>query len=115
MGDLIPRNGELFREGDPQGWIYEESIASGENGTSVKIPPCGQGGMSVSVQVICAGGTGKVQTTFDSETAIDEDTALWDDWDGGDVTGTVSDSLISAVTGIRGVSVDGAITFKIAI
>ncbi len=115
MADLIARNGDLFREGDPQGWTYEEYILSGENGEAVKIPPPGPGGLSLSAQVICASGTGKVQTTLDTAAKIDAETALWDDWEGGDVTGTVTDSLISSVTGIRGVSVSGAITFKLAI
>lgn len=115
MGELVGRNNDLFREGDPQGWTYSEEVADGVTGDPIIIEPFGKGDPTGTVKLVCGSGTGKVQTTIDPDGAIEADTAEWDDWAQGEVTGTALDVFAGPISAIRAVSVSGAVTLKILI
>lgn len=115
MGKLTIRNHDLFRDGLSGGYTHKETIADGITSDFIIIPPTGRGTTNGSVLIICGAGTGKIQITIDSDEDIVEGNATWLDWDKGEVTGTVIDAFASAISGVRGVSVSGEITFKILI
>ena len=94
---------------------YTEDIANGENGESIYVHPINSPSNSITCTVIPGGNTGKIQTTTSPKANIEAGTATWSDWAEGDVTTTTSDVIEGPVTGIRGVSVSGAITIEIVI
>jgi len=91
-----------------------ETIADGENGEPIYVHPTNASGQ-ITCTVIPGGNTGKIQITTSPKSAIVADTATWQDWAEGNVTATTSDVITGPVTGIRGVSVSGAITIEIVI
>ena len=101
------------RPGRFLGYDYHETILTGANGKSVYIPS-----ISVPTKVTCTvipSGTAKIQYTTSSRAAVEASTAVWQDWPLGGVTSTTSDSLVSPVTALRGVSVSGSVTIDIII
>lgn len=89
---------------------FQETIASGQNGTAVYVP---DNISVVSVGLVPAGGaTGKVQYTLSGAEAVEAGTATWRDWAKGNVTATADDVLLGPVTAIRGVSVSGNVTVE---
>ena len=115
MKSMVSRSGDLFRDGSSGGWSHSEIIADGVTGDPVKIDPTGRGNTNGTVAIVCGTNTGNVQITIDDYAAIDDDSAVWIDWDKGALTGTTLDVFSGAITGIRGVSVSGPITFKLLI
>lgn len=115
MGELAPRNNDLFQKGNYAGWSYSEDIADEETSDPIKIEPTGRGVTYGSVALICGSNTGKVQVTLDTYALIDAETATWIDWDKGEVTGSQLDVFAGPITAIRGVSVSGAVTLKVLI
>ena len=97
-----------------EGYAYTETIADGENGNSILIPNFGDQKV-ISCTLIGGANTGKFQFTTSLDSAIIDGDEVWQDWPIGDSTGTVSDSLVSPVTGLRGVSVSGEITIEAVI
>jgi hypothetical protein len=102
------------REGRYNGFTYTETLADGITSDAIAIPPLPPGGR-VTCTVIAGANTAKIQFTTSSDAAVSADTATWQDWPQGDKTGTFSDSIISPVTAVRGVSVSGEIDFEIVI
>jgi hypothetical protein len=58
--------------------------------------------------------TPKFQFTTSSDSKVIAGTAVWQDWDLGTQTGTVTDYIGCAVTGVRGVSAAGEVSIEIA-
>jgi len=114
LKQLNKRNGHLKPKTTDKGFYYREVIASGQTGHSVIIPPL-TNQRNVTMQVVAGAGNGKFQFTLDSDLEVEEGSADWFDWDKGSVTGTEQDVAISAITGLRGVSVSGEITIRINI
>jgi len=114
MGNLIARSGDLFKQGNYDGWRYTATIADGESDT-VKILPSGRGITLGTAILVCGSNTGRIDVTFDSVAEIDANTAEWIEWDKGEVTGTEVDVFKAIITAIRAVSVSGEITFKLVI
>lgn len=115
MGGLQQRNFGSETYGIPDGWFYTETVANGMTSDPVKIHLSGKRPYNITLAIIAGSGTGKIQYTLDDDNAIDADTAVWFDWDKGEITGTETDVIIAPVSAIRGVSVSGVITFKLLI
>jgi len=101
------------RPGRFLGYEYHEDIGDGLDGKSVLIPS-----ISIPTKVTCTvdpSGTAKMQYTTSPLADVEADTAVWQNWPIGDVTVITSDSLVSPVTALRGVSVTGAVTIDIII
>jgi len=94
---------------------YTKEIADGENGEAVYVHPHNAAMGGITCTVIPNGNTGKFQTTTSPRASIEAGTATWSDWPDGEVTETTSDVITGPVTGIRGVSVSGAIDIEIVI
>jgi len=97
-----------------RGYEYTETIADGDNGNTILIPG-NFNNVRISCTLIAGSNTGKFQFTTSLDTNIKAGTETWQDWPLEDSTGTVSDSLISPVTGLRGVSVSGEVTIEVVI
>lgn len=97
-----------------EGFQYQETIADGATGDDVIIPPL-IAGKKISCRVICGAGTGKIQVTLSLDSAVVAGTAIWEDWESGNVTGTQSDVAKGPITGIRGVSISGEIVLEVII
>ena len=104
-----------LRAGVEKSLFFSETIASGETGSTIKIPPLGPGNCRILCTIIAGAGTGKFQWTSSSDTAVENGTAVWQDWNKGDVTGTVSDVIIVQITGLRGVSANGEIDIEVVL
>lgn len=102
------------RDGYFTGWHHQETIADGETGNDIHIPPLPEGKVTAA-RVIAGTGTGKIQDTMSSDEDVLAGTAVWEDWYIGDQTGTSSEWLRPNVTGVRGVSVSGEITIQVVI
>lgn len=102
------------REGRYNGYTHTETLANGITSEAIAIPPLPPGGR-VTCTVIAGANTAKIQFTTSSDAAVVADTATWQDWPQGDKTGTFSDSIITPVTAVRGVSVSGEIDFEVVI
>ena len=102
------------RQGVNIGYYYEETIADGTNGDTIKIPPL-QEGASVTCTIESSGNTGKVQFTTSSDADVTAGTETWQDWPSGNVTATTTDRIVSPVTGVRGVSVSGEVVFQVIV
>ena len=115
MGQLDKnRPNDLYGDGNTGGYTYTVDIADGESDI-VKLSPAGRG-MSLGVAIlVCATGTARIDTTFDSHEMINLGTAVWIAWDKGEITGTEMDTFILKPTAIRAVSISGAITFKLSL
>lgn len=113
---MTPRNGDASQGAsfDHEGFQYSETIADGENGDTVIIPPLGPGGGDVKCLLIAGANTGKFQFSLSSDAELKAGTETWVDWDLGDSTGNVSDSIKSP-TALRGVSVSGEIKIYMVI
>jgi hypothetical protein len=101
------------REAQTIGYFHKETIADGLTGDDIHVLPIGRGGARVSCSVIAGAGTGKIQFSTSPDAEVLAETAVWQDWPNGDVTGTSSDTLLSAVTGLRGASITGEIDIEI--
>ena len=109
LADLVKREGRY------PGYEYSADILDGVTGPSVVIPPMGTEGATVTCTIIAGANTGKIQFTTSPDADVIADTANWQDWPNGDTSGTYSDSIISPVTAVRGVSVSGNITIEIVV
>lgn len=97
-----------------EGYHYTETIATGATGKTLIIPPY-IAGKQVTCRIICGAGTGKIQTSISTDSAVAAETATWEDHPDGNQTGTFSDVLNGPVTGIRGVSISGEITLEVLV
>ena len=104
----------VTREGRYNGYTHTETLVDGITSDPIVIPPLPPGGR-VTCTVIAGANTAKIQFTTSSDAAVVADTATWSDWPQGDKIGTFSDSIITPVTAVRGVSVSGEIDFEIVI
>lgn len=116
MGVLVARPGDFY------GYEYHETVATTESSDAVYIIPLGGDGGRVTVTLRAGANTGKIQyTTVDSADVIANtvDSGDWTDWstytDDGLSTGTLIETLVSPVTGIRCVSISGEVSFDIVI
>jgi len=103
------------RQGRFLSFEHHEVIADGATGDYVLIPPLGSEGTKATCTVIAGAGTGKFQHSTSTVASVEADTAVWIDWDAGDTTLSVSDTLMAPVTALRGVSVSGEVTIDILI
>lgn len=101
------------RKSQTIGYFHQEDIADGTTGNDVHVLPIGRGGAQITCLIQAGAGTGKVQFTTSPDADVVAGTATWHDWPKGVITGTEWDTVTSAITGLRGVSVSGAITFEI--
>jgi len=97
-----------------KGYHYTETITTGATGDSIKIPTLAPG-KNITCTIIAGANTGRFETTTSSDASVAAGTATWLTWPLGTQTGTVSDSIISPVTGIRGASSAGEITIEVVI
>jgi hypothetical protein len=88
---------------DDIGWEYNDTLATPGNGSSV-INPDNVKIISVTLQITA--GQGKVQATTSLLSDVLADTAVWVDWDAGNVTATTQDTA-NPVTAIRQVNTSG--------
>lgn len=101
------------RPGRFLGYDYHETIGDGLTGVSVFIPS-----ISVPTKVTCTvnpAGSAKMQYSTSSLASVKAGTGTWQDWPLGAIAVITSDSLISPVTALRGVSVTGSVTIDIII
>ena len=96
------------------GWHHEETIGDGDTGNDIKIFPTPDD-KRITCTIIAGANTGKFQVTTSTDAKVAAGTATWQDWNEGTSTGTVSDTLIGPVTGLRGVSVSGEIKIEVVI
>lgn len=115
MGNFIARNSDFLNDGNPAGWTYSEVIADGEIGDVVRVKPSRKGTYNISCTLIAGANIGKFQVTTSSDASVADDTAIWQDWVKGDVSGVVTDVIVGPITGIRGVSVSGEVKIEIVI
>lgn len=99
------------RDSWQQGYEYTETIADGENGDTVLIPPGAY--RDLTCRIIAGANTGKFQFTTSGDASVLAGTCTWSDWPKGTVTGTDYDIIEGPITGLRGVSVSGEITIEI--
>lgn len=102
------------RTGNVIGYEYAETIADGLTGDDVHIYATGLDGSKIVCTLITGAGTGRVEFTTSLDSAIVAETAVWQPWDLGDVTGTYSDDVSSKIKGLRAVSVSGEVTIEIS-
>jgi len=101
------------RQGITKGYWYTETIATTETGKNVKIAPMGLDGTNITCTIYAGANTGHIEFSTSSDAAILADTAVWQSWPLGVVTGTNSDALTSQVSGLRAVSDLGEISYEI--
>lgn len=92
------------------GYEYSETIADGETGESVLIPP--ELNKNLTCTIVASTNIGKIQFTTSTNALVLSDNANWQDWPLGEITGTVYDTLESPVTALRGVSISGEIKLE---
>ena len=88
-------------------WEYKDELTAPANGDSVIIPTTVK---SVAVTLEVSAGTGKVQATTSLLSEVENDTAVWVDWDAGEVAVTTQDG-VAPVTAIRQVNATGTTRF----
>lgn len=93
------------------GFYFTEIIDSGTIGQAIQIPPMHE--KRITVTVICESGSCKAQTTTSSDIDVINDSAVWEDWALGAVSGVETDVLTGQVTGIRAVSISGQTVIEI--
>jgi len=96
------------------GWHYAESIGTGATGNNIRIPSL-PWGKTITIVLIAGSNTGKFQVTVSSDAEVTAGTATWFDLTLSSTTGTVVDEITATITGLRGVSLAGAIAIKVAI
>jgi len=99
--------------GTGYGYTYSETVGDGLTSNALVIPPLEVGSKPVTVTMINGANTGKMQFTTSSDILIAADTAIWQDWPLGAITGTDSDALIGSVTALRGVSASGEVKYEV--
>jgi hypothetical protein len=115
MGQLIKTGTQdLFGDGNTGQYLYSADILDGESDV-VKIPPSGRVQSIGVAMLVCGDGVGRIDFTIDTHEMIDAGTAVWEPWDKGIVSGTQVDTFRIKMTGLRGVSISGTITFKLSI
>lgn len=97
-----------------QSYEYAETIATGETGDVVIIPGL-PAGKNITVTLIAGANSGKIQYTTSMDSAVLAGTAVWQDWDNGVSSGSLTDVFVSVVSAIRGVSTSGEIKIEIKI
>jgi hypothetical protein len=107
--ELTPRSGDAKYTG-----YHTSTVIADTASTYFVIPHFRDGFRPITVTLLAGANTGKVQYTTSSVTAIRAETAVWHDWDYGDVSGNDNtDVLTGPVTGLQGVSVSGEVTIEI--
>lgn len=96
------------------GFEYYETIADGETGNDIFIPPLPEGKL-ITCRIISGAGTGKFQETTSKDSDVLAGDGLFHDWSVGDKTGTYIDVVMSAISGLRGVSISGEIKIEVKI
>ena len=105
----------IRRMGHFEGWTFTQSLSSGVNGDTIRIPSL-DAGQTISVSlVITATGSGKVEFTTSPDSLVISDTCYWQDWPAGVVSATFSDAVGSPVTGLRLVRVSGTVAIEVVI
>lgn len=102
------------RPKEEKGWEYSETIATGATGNSIVIPTL-RPGTRITITLIAGANTGKLQASTSLDSEILAGTATWFDLTLASTTGTVVDSIISPISGLRGVSLAGEISIEVKI
>ena len=95
------------------GYEYEETILTGATGKTIPIKP--RGNREIGITLIAGANTGKFQATNAPYSLVLADTVPAGDWFDlplSSTTGTVPDSITSPISGLRGVSLAGAIKIQ---
>ena len=87
------------------GYDYSEELSAAGNGDTVIIPETITG-ISVTLEVTAGAGKIQASTTPVSEIIATEASAVWVDWDNGEVTATTQDR-VSPVSALRVVNASG--------
>lgn len=96
------------------GYEYEESITTGATGKTIPVKP--KAGRELGITLIAGANTGKFQATTAPYALVLADTVPVGDWFDitlSSTTGTVTDSITSPISGIRGVSLAGTIKIQL--
>jgi hypothetical protein len=105
-----------LKDASTKGYEYTETIATGADGDTIRIPLLGPGNPEITCTLVAGANTGKFQISTDIDSIIAADTAIeWQDWDVGDSTGTITRVWKAPVSAIRGVSVSGEINITVRI
>lgn len=94
-----------------KGYTFREALADGVTGEAVVIRPM-TNQKNITIKIMCGANSGKVQYTLSPDAMVVAGTADWSDWEKGTVSGTEIDVAIGPITGLRGVSVSGAIDWE---
>lgn len=95
-------------------WHYEETIGTGATGDDIIIPASPQV-KAVTCTLITGSNTGKFQISTSSNSKVVAGTAVWQDWDAGTTTGTLTATTTGPITGVRGVSVSGEVSIEVVV
>jgi hypothetical protein len=90
-------------------WEYKDELSSSGNGDSVIIP-VNVANIAISYEV--DSGEGKIQYTMSTIEEIEAGSALWHNWDSGDVTSN-SEEFFKPVSAVRQVNASGTTTMRI--
>ena len=92
---------------------YAEDIGDDANGETLYVHQKGSPGITCTL--VAGSNTGKFEFSTSSKAKLIAGTAIWQAWAKGTSTGTVSDVLLGPVTGLRGVSVSGAVSIEVVV
>ena len=96
------------------GFEYYETIPDGATGNDIFIPPLPEG-KSITCRIIAGAGTGKFQESTSKDSDVLAGDGSFNDWSAGIKTGTYVDVVMSAISGLRGVSTSGEIKIEVKI
>ncbi|MCK5610890.1 hypothetical protein KAR91_53950 [Candidatus Pacearchaeota archaeon] len=103
------------RSGRLVGWEHSEAILDGITSEALHMQPLGAEGGKAAVTLIAGAGTAKIQFTTSLTADVISDDAVWQDWDKGEVTGTVTDTLRGPASALRCVSVSGNVAYEVMV
>ncbi len=103
MADFTRMPGQL----DGRKNTYKTTVTAGATEV-IKAPS-----VPATISCIPGGNTGLVQFTTSPETAIDGDTATWQNWPSGNVTATTNDVLAGPVSAIKLSATGGSVVYEV--
>lgn len=103
------------RSGRKEAFEYTATVADSATSDAVLIPTVSRPDAKATVVLAAAANTASIEFTASTEAAVAADTAVWQTWPFGVVTGTVSAVLNGTVTALRCVSASGEVNFDIII
>ena len=89
-------------------------MSAGTNSDPIAIPPIPQG-IPVAVTFVTASGEGNIQFTTTTGLPLTDPGIVWQDWELGSCTETMTDVLAASVTGLRLVRTSGTVGIEIVI